>query len=341
LPLAACAQDLLQDAALLITKDIAPQALDNDSPWNIISRLGKQQPVFIAEYATAEGSIPLVIRPTQRQFRQHYTQYETVRRHFPKLYAGIEVPYYNQYARDILIMEKLEGEHGDSRSESERNAYLQRVGMPEGFELLCADMFKTLDEILALPLALEDTRPATGHNVFYDTRTGHFRLFDVDTLNESSDPHMEKFLHIINPQQILRSGVETAFTLRMLRAYQDKYGVADFAHHNHKVTHQCSYSIANTPSETGTERLVQYGDPDYDGAMIGVFGWHKYLELIGTHADTLPVLRRHIIYGTATVALHPAVLEAVSLNSSERLRTALEETNGHLTAQTFHPAAAA
>ncbi len=143
--------------------------------WRQTNRLGKQQPVFIMEFDFPDiARLPLVFRPTRLAFKDHYQEIEAVQRHFPRLYTCTEVSGDDGSSWQVLVVEKIEGFHGDSVSDEDVAAFFGHLEDSDNFEKLCQDMFQAVDEVFAEPLDIQDVRPVTGHNVIYNVKTEHF-----------------------------------------------------------------------------------------------------------------------------------------------------------------------
>ena len=206
--------------------DIIAGAPLHNSGIKVSGSLGDGQATYIIEYPTAEGTrVPLLIRPifALSRFREYYEQYPEVRASFPRLYTT--APGQGNF-KEILVMEVLEGLHADT-NEQDTIDYAKLIEDPQMFERLCDDMFYTYDQITDNPLQAQDIRPTVGHNIFFDSHSEHFRLFDVDTVVPSGKSKARKFLSCVEPQTGLPNDSEARYTMRMLRAYEAKYGPFD------------------------------------------------------------------------------------------------------------------
>lgn len=300
--------------------------------WSVDRELGKQQPVYMVDLSFSETGqvLPVVLRPSSRKFHEYYDASAAVRRYYPRLYAA-ERPEGYRAGGSVYALEKLEGFHGDNAASWDNDQYDAFIADPEHFEQLCQEMFAAVDDIFQEPLEIHDVRPERGHNVIYNTKTGHFQLFDVDTLWPSDKSHAEKFISFIELGQRVDRPVEATYITRMLELYQLKYPeVRDFRLES-EMFHRRDYTIVEADQEDdGT--LVRPEDETYAQIYRDRIDW---MGTRGKPLDQLPILKQIDRVGRNLTVLNPDVLNAIDQGDMRQLADVLNTNQGRLTVTNF------
>lgn len=293
--------------------------------WRRAELIGKQQAVAIVDITFPDRPVlPTVFRPTHGMFREFYQEYPVVRTYFPKLYMSTTVPYGAQGTRELLVVEKLNGYHGDYQTHSTIQEYRDLIATPKGFEQLCQDAFAASDTIHQLPLAFTDIAPLDGHNFIYNTGTKRFQPFDVDSLLRSDQPRIQKFVDIIEKgiNRHSLSELDAAFALRMMQLYIDAHP-DDELRWESDIFALAQYAITDElqPSDG---ILLQTGSEEYEQAYRGVVDW------MGTGSmpreNDYPVLKKVVRTGRNVLSIDPEMREAIMAGDVERFKALIEDT---------------
>jgi len=316
--------------------------------WNRTQLIGKQQPVALVDFALEDGSvIPTVVRPTGREFRNLYEKNDVVRKYYPRVFLSATLPYANGFSRDLLVVERVDGYHGDYNKVPTVKEFKAVVSTPEGMEQLCQETFQALDEILSAPLILHDVDPPSGHNMIYDTTSGHFRLFDVDTVSESDATYQEKFLKFLGStvDRYGRSSIpkaSIAYVMRTLQLYTAAHPDEDLVYES-DTTDVPEYAVSDEMYPTEGE-LLYTGSEEYKKAHARLVGWWESIawekDFPITWDKDFPVIKKKIRTGRYVSKIRPGLLEAAGnddIDGFEKIITELQKgfEENLLTEKTF------
>jgi len=174
---------------------------------------------------------------------------------------------------------------------------------------------------------LHDIDPATGHNMIFNTRTGAFQLFDVDTLASSDRPFEEKFMEFVNPGQPIDEP-KTRYLMRMLQLYLARYPHA-------RLSYEGEPELINkfsTPERAFGKitKTIKPGDAGYDEA------YRKGVHWLGPRGKTdLPVLVRSERRGRDRYFFAAELLEAARRNDFERFDQIVKSLDGKIIKKEF------
>ncbi len=292
--------------------------------WKQVFRSGKQQPVSIVSFSLPEGvTLELVFRPTRCDFKSIFSKYPSVRKYFPHLYLSQTIPYDQQTTQDVLVIDRING-YEEKINGAE---FIRHISSSENLDQLCAEVFEMVDEIYHEPLVLSDISPTRGHNVFYNTDTQKFQLFDVDTLDPSDLSHERKFMEFINPGQRVTDEKEIAYIMKMIQMYRKKYP-------NHSLSYETEeyflgqYITVSEPSEN-EDGLIRQNDPNYESAYITI-DWR------GTRGQTnLPPIKLHIRKGKNIFSIRRDLIEAITENNTEEVKRIFEQCGASIIEERF------
>jgi hypothetical protein len=298
--------------------------------WRRTKKTGKQQPVSMMALSFEGGvELPVVFRPTRGEFKSYYERYDTVRKNYPMLYMSARVPYTEELEQDMLVLEHLDGYHGDHQTGSNAKDYQSLLEDPEKVDQVAADMFEAVDAILQDPLAVCDVAPIRGHNVMYNTSAQRFQLFDVDTLMSSDAPHAEKFLRFFIGDTLgtVDSVQEAAFIRKMIERYEAAHPDVPLEYMSdiHTRDEVVPASVADESSNTN---LIRPGD---DGYLKLYMGTDLYWS--GNRPAEPPALKHVKRTGYNTVSIDSEVRQAMQQKDDEHLRQLIRAKRGILARQ--------
>ncbi len=296
--------------------------------WHRTDRLGKHQRVAIVEFSLPDGStLPAVIRQCYSPYSEISEDHPKIQKYYPKVYDALPIASHEPGVEEseMLAIEKIEGFHGDHPDTAFTEQFKAKIETPEGFEELCQDMFTALDELYDLPLDTTDIDPVAGHNVAYNTSTGHFQFFDIDTLRRSDAPHVQKFLRFVgNTLHKGRNSDENiAFATRMIQLYQDAHPDRELRFEYPPTEVTFFEAIEGTPAVN-----KEYIYPNKDGEHSEEYwkAFFMYQQQQGERAVPItkpPVLQKETKSGHYSSVMNPAILEAIRRNELIRIKELL------------------
>lgn len=323
--------DLLRETLEAGVLEDATDGTSNGICWHRTDRLGKHQRVALVDYDTPDRQpVSVAIRQSYGQYREMLETYPQVQQFYPAVYDSLPVSSDDPHLQpsEMLAIEKVEGPHGDLPDPAVVEKYQEIIRSPEGFEQLCTDMFEAIDTILSLPLDITDVKPAAGHNVIFNTQTGHFQFFDIDTIRKSDKPHVEKFLNFVNNAVTQRGNNDQAlsFALRMLQMYQAAYPDQELRFDHAPGTFEF-YGLSDGKDDQQAEII----GPDVDGELSEEYftAYDIYLQQNGHEAIPIaskPKIRKTTKQGHYSFILRPDIREAVHNNDIRGLEAALGAT---------------
>lgn len=328
---------LLQQSALGIVEGaLRPDLLDLDVAgggeingilWHRQERLGKQQPVVIIGLTFPDSSrLPVVLRPTSGDFKSYYDDYPEIKQYYPDIYAAFSSGQEDEYKeRTDLVLEMIDGFHGDSRDSAIVAGFKEILATTEGFEQLCRDIFEAVDTIHKLPLAVVDISPAQGHNVIYNIAKKRFQFFDVDTLRGSNKSHVAKFLSFVDRtiSTFNNSEQQLAFTARMVQMYQNIYPNTELAYES-GPKELVAYSLGQESEDT---IVLEPTNPEYEVAFyamarqLGVNAIRQSFNFVNAVS-----VKRVTKKGRDTIIIDPDMQAAALANDTEAMAKILVAT---------------
>lgn len=291
--------------------------------WRQTLSSGKQKPVCILEFTFPEGFIfELVIKVTSQEFMEIYEKYPVVRKHYPHIYLNQKVPYFKDAKEDVLVVEKINGYEEKLDKNKEFDMYIDN---PENFEQMCKEVFDIADEILDQQLRLVDVMPTNGHNVIFNTDTGHFQLFDIDTVQEWPESKVSKFMEFIDPMQV-RDNKNTAFVVRMIQLYLQKNPESQLSYFGQEYRLGEYIKLSEDSTEEG---LIHPGDSNYEKAYKS-FDWRGTMD-----RKNLPPIKLVVRKGRDRFFINEKLIEAAKEGDMEKAKEAIKECRGKIVEKVF------
>jgi len=288
-----------------------------------VFKAGKQQPVSIVKLNFPENiSFEIVLRPTGGYYEEFYQQYEAVKKYFPHIYFSSGQPNEATGHKTVLALERIEGYEEKLNGQE----FEKHIADPENFEKLCKEVFQMIDELYKEPLILYDISPTGGHNVFFNTNTEKFQLFDVDTLKPSDWAFEKKFMAFVNRGQQMNDK-EIHFLMRMIQQYLEQYKDSQLVYEGDEYVKGRYLKVEG--STESLDNVIYPDDPRYEDC-------YRAIEWRGTRGrkDLLP-LTLWKSKGKDHHSINRELIEAVKQNDFEKTKQIVSQLGGRIVEDKF------